>query len=41
LWKIGQGTPGRDYMRFAYCTQEEATEARKEQREWLSEKSLA
>ena len=41
LWKIGQGTPGRDYMRFAYCTQEEATEARKQQREWLSEKSLA
>lgn len=41
LWQIGQGTPGRDYIRFAYCTQEEATAARKEQREWLSEKSLA
>lgn len=41
LWKIGQGTPGRDYMRFACCTQDEAIQARKQQREWLSEKSLA
>jgi 5-oxoprolinase (ATP-hydrolysing) subunit C len=41
LWKIGQGTPGRDFIRFAHCTQEEAVEARKQQREWLSEKSLA
>lgn len=41
LWKIGQGTPGRDFIRFAYCTQEEAIEARRQQREWLSEKSLA
>jgi len=41
LWKIGQGTPGRDYIRFAYCTQEEAIAARKQQREWLSEESLA
>jgi biotin-dependent carboxylase-like uncharacterized protein len=40
LWKIGQGIPGRDYFRFAYCTQEEAIKARKEQREWLSEKSI-
>jgi biotin-dependent carboxylase-like uncharacterized protein len=41
LWKIGQGTPGRDFIRFAYCTQEEAVKARKEQKEWLSAKSLA
>jgi 5-oxoprolinase (ATP-hydrolysing) subunit C len=41
LWKIGQGTPGRDFIRFAYCTQEEAVEARMQQREWLSEGSLA
>ncbi|BAF59368.1 MAG: biotin-dependent carboxyltransferase [Pelotomaculum sp.] len=41
LWKVGQGTPGRDFVRFIYCTQEEAIQARKEQREWLSEKSLA
>lgn len=40
LWKIGQGTPGRDFVKFVYCTQEEAVEARKQQREWLSEKSL-
>jgi biotin-dependent carboxylase-like uncharacterized protein len=40
LWKIGQGTPGRDFIRFVYCTPEEAMKARKEQRELLSEKSL-
>ena len=41
LWKIGQGTPGRDFFKFAYCTPEEAVQARKEQREWLSAKSLS
>jgi len=41
LWKIGQGTPGRDFIKFAYCTQEEAVQARKDQKEWLSTKSLA
>ncbi|MCL6561109.1 MAG: biotin-dependent carboxyltransferase family protein [Firmicutes bacterium] len=41
LWKIGQGTPGRDYIKFTYCTQEEAIQARIEQRELLAEKSLA
>jgi allophanate hydrolase subunit 2 len=40
LWKIGQGTPGRDYFRFSYSTPEEAIEARKEMRAWLSEDSL-
>lgn len=41
LWKIGQGAIGRDYIKFVYCTQEEAIQARIQQREWLSEKSLA
>lgn len=41
LWKIGQATPGRDFIKFDYCTQEDAIEARKQQRDWLSEKSLA
>lgn len=41
LWKIGQGTPGRDFFKFNYCTTEEAIQARKEMREWLSEASLA
>jgi biotin-dependent carboxylase-like uncharacterized protein len=41
LWKIGQGTPGRDTFRFVYTTPEEAVEARKEMREWLTEASLA
>jgi biotin-dependent carboxylase-like uncharacterized protein len=41
LWKIGQGTPGRDFFRFIYTTPEEAIEARKEMRAWLSEESLA
>ena len=41
LWKIGQGTPGRDSFRFIYTTPEEAIQARKDMREWLSESSLA
>ena len=41
LWMIGQATPGRDSFKFDYCTPEEAIEARKEMREWLSEASLA
>ncbi len=41
LWKIGQGTPGRDFFRFIYTTPEEAVEARKEMKAWLSEESLA
>jgi 5-oxoprolinase (ATP-hydrolysing) subunit C len=41
LWMIGQGTPGRDLFRFRYCTAEEAVEARKAMRTWLSEESLA
>ncbi len=41
LWKIGQATPGRDFVKFAFCTQKEAVQARKEQREWLSAKSLS
>lgn len=40
LWKIGQGTIGRDFIKFEYCTQEEAIQARSEQRAWLSESSL-
>ena len=41
LWKVGQGTPGRDTMQFRLCSQEEAIEARKKQKQWLSEASLA
>lgn len=41
LWQIGQGTPGRDSFRFSYCTPDEAVEARKDMRAWLSEESLA
>ena len=41
LWKFGQATPGRDSFKFEYCTPEEAVEARKEMRAWLSEASLA
>ncbi|MHB1405383.1 MAG: 5-oxoprolinase subunit C family protein [Desulfitobacteriaceae bacterium] len=40
LWKIGQGAIGRDFIKFEYCTQEEAIQARIEQREWLSVNSL-
>lgn len=40
LWMAGQCAPGRDYLRFACCTAEEAVDARREQRKWLSEESL-
>jgi len=41
LWKIGQGTPVRDFIKFEHCTPEEAVEARRQQRSLLTEKSLA
>ena len=41
LWKVGQSTPNRDFMRFQLSTQEEAIEARLEQTRLLSEDSLA
>jgi len=41
LWKIGQATPGRDSFKFEFCTPDEAIEARKGMRAWLSEASLA
>ncbi len=40
LWKIGQAAPDRDYAKFVYCTMEEAIEARKAQRKWLSMDSI-
>lgn len=41
LWKIGQGTPGRDFFKFEFCSREDAVRARKDQRQWLSAGSLA
>jgi biotin-dependent carboxylase-like uncharacterized protein len=41
LWKVGQGTPGRDFIKFECCTQDEATEARREQKALFKEESLA
>jgi len=41
LWMVGQCTPGRDFVRFTYVTQDEAVEARKAMRTWLSDESLA
>lgn len=41
LWKIGQGTPARDFIQFDYCTLEEALEARKKQASLFTEDSLA
>ena len=40
LWKIGQATPSRDFIKFEYCTQEEAVEARKKRREIFSQDSI-
>jgi hypothetical protein len=41
LWKVGQGTPSRDFIKFQVSSQEEATQARIEQKKLLSEASLA
>lgn len=40
LWKIGQAAPERDFIKFVYATLDEAIEARKEQKEWLSMDSI-
>jgi biotin-dependent carboxylase-like uncharacterized protein len=40
LWKVGQGTPGRDAIRFQLTDQEAATDARRRQKTLLSEASL-
>lgn len=40
LWKIGQAAPDRDFARFVLSDPEEAIQARKAQREWVSEKSV-
>lgn len=39
-WKMGQIIPGSDSVRFIYSTPEEAIEARREQLDILSEKSI-
>jgi len=41
LWKIGQGAPGRDFIKFELVDQETATEARMAQKKLLSEGSIA
>ena len=41
LWKVGQGTPNRDTMKFRLSSQEEATQARIQQNKLLSKNSLA
>lgn len=41
LWKIGQGTPSRDFIKFDLCTQDEATGARREQKTLFTDGSLA
>ncbi len=41
LWKVGQGTPNRDYIQFKLSNQEEATLARIKQNKMLSKNSLA
>ncbi len=41
LWKIGQGIPSRDFIKFTLSSQEEAVAARKEQKALLTPDSLA
>lgn len=40
LWKIGQAAYDRDYAKFVYATLEDAVEARKQQKKWLSMASI-
>ncbi len=40
LWKIGQGTPTRDRIRFVCCTEEESIQARIEQKRLFAEEAL-
>ncbi|MCU0539449.1 MAG: biotin-dependent carboxyltransferase family protein [Desulfobacterales bacterium] len=40
LWKVGQGTPNRDFIKFQVATQAEATRARVDQKKLLTENSL-
>ncbi len=40
LWKIGQAAPDKDFAKFVPCTLEQAIEARKDQRKWLSLESI-
>ena len=41
LWKVGQGTPSRDFIQFQLSSQDEAIQARIDQNKLLSESSLA
>jgi len=41
LWKVGQGIPGKDYIKFICTTQDEAVELIKKQKALFSEESLA
>ncbi len=41
LWQIGQGAPARDFIKFAVCTQEEATQARVDQNKLFVEEAMA
>jgi 5-oxoprolinase (ATP-hydrolysing) subunit C len=40
LWKVGQGTPSRDFIKFQVATQEEATQARIDQKKLFTEASM-
>lgn len=41
LWKVGQGAPSRDFIKFQACTQEEATQAREDRKKLFVEDALA
>jgi biotin-dependent carboxylase-like uncharacterized protein len=41
LWKVGQGTPTRDFIKFQVCTQDEATQARIDQAKLFTEDAVA
>ena len=40
MWEVGQGAPGRDYIKFTCVTLEEATEARIKQNKLFTEQAI-
>jgi biotin-dependent carboxylase-like uncharacterized protein len=40
LWKVGQGAPARDFIKFQMCSQDEATQARIDQTKLFVEAAL-
>jgi len=40
LWMVGQIYPGRDTVKFVYCTMENAAQLAEQQNQFFNEKSI-